>query len=62
MDSVVRNDDDRLLELLKEARAKSGLPLDFWADLTEGLPYSSVAILCGRSDLFPKYMNSKGIE
>lgn len=49
----------KILALLKEARKSSGLPLDFWADLTEGLPYSSVAILCGRSSIFPKYMNSK---
>lgn len=47
------------LSLLKMARKNSGLPLDFWADLTEGLPYSSLAILCGRSAIFPKYMNSK---
>lgn len=47
------------LTLLKQAREASGLPLDFWADLTEGLPYSCLAILCGRSSLFPKYMNSK---
>lgn len=53
---------DTLLALLKQARAESGLSLDFWADLTEGLPQSCVAILCGRSSLFPKYMNSKGIE
>ena len=47
------------LKLLKEARKASGLPLDFWVDLTEGLPYSSLVILCGRSSIFPKYMNSK---
>ena len=51
-----------VLRLLKEARRKSGLPLDFWADFTEGLPYSSLAILCGRSDLIPKYVNSSGTE
>lgn len=50
--------EDDLLALLKRARMISGLPLDFWADLTEGLPYSLVAILCGRSSIFPKYMNS----
>lgn len=50
---------DARLELLKEARSRSGLPLDFWVDLTEGLPYSAVAILCGRSSIFPKYMNSR---
>ena len=48
------------LELLKAARQSSGLPLDFWVDLTEGLPMSTVAILCGRSSIFPKYMNSSG--
>jgi hypothetical protein len=49
-----------LLELMKEARAQSGLPLDFWVDLTEGLDYKAVAILCGRSAIFPKYINSSG--
>ena len=48
-----------VLELLKQARQQSGLPMDFWADLTEGMPYSFTAILCGRSSIFPKYMNSK---
>lgn len=51
--------DENILRMLKRARAESGLPLDFWADLTEGLPYNLVAILCGRSSIFPKYMNSK---
>lgn len=59
---MLRGEDVEILKLLKEARVASGLPLDFWADITEGLPQSSVAILCGKSDLFPKYMNSKGIE
>ena len=59
-DSSANNDD--ILPLIKEARTKSGLPLDFWADFTDGLPYSSIAILCGRSDLIPKYVNSKGTE
>lgn len=45
--------------MLKQARRDSGLPLDFWVDLTDGLPHSFVAILCGRSAMFPKYMNSK---
>lgn len=48
-----------LLAMLKRARDESGLPLDFWADLVEGLPYSCAAILCGRSSMFPKYRNSK---
>lgn len=51
---------ERDLRLLKEARAISGLPLDFWADLTDGLDQSLVEILVGRSSIFPKYMNSKG--
>ena len=59
---MVRDGDAEVLRLLKNAREKSGLPLDFWADFTEGLPHSSIAILCGRSDLIPKYVNSKGIE
>lgn len=46
------------LALLKLARKRSGLPLDFWADLTEGLDYKSLEILVGRSSIFPKYMNS----
>ncbi len=49
-----------VLKLLKQARAESGLPLDFWVDLTEGLPHSATAILCGRSSIFPKYMKSSG--
>lgn len=51
--------DEDLLKMLKRARCESGLPLDFWADITDGLPHSFVAILCGRSSIFPKYMNSK---
>lgn len=51
--------DEKMLVLLKEAREVSGMPLDFWADLTEGLPYNFAAILCGRSFLIPKYMNSR---
>jgi len=52
-------DDEEILRLLKDARRESGLPLDFWADLTEGLDYNSLVILCGRSSIFPKYINSK---
>lgn len=48
-----------LLAMLKEARNVSGLPLDLWVDLTDGLPHSAVAILCGRASVFPKYRNSK---
>lgn len=51
--------EDERLELLKDARSRSGLPLDFWVDLTEGLDHKSLAILCGKSALFPKYINSK---
>lgn len=51
--------DEKLLEIMKQARRETGLPLDFWADLVDGLPYSFAAILCGRSSIFPKYMNSK---
>jgi len=47
------------LEMLKEARNMSGLPLDFWADFLEGMPQREAAILCGRSSLIPKYINSK---
>lgn len=50
---------DTRLEMLKAARRESGLPLDFWVDFTEGLDYSALAILCGRSWMLPKYMNSK---
>jgi hypothetical protein len=56
----MNTDDERRLDLLKTARTRSGLPLDFWADLTEGLDYSSLEILVGRSSIFPKYMNSSG--
>lgn len=52
-------DDDKRLAALKLARTASGMSLDFWVDLTEGLPYSALAILCGNSSVFPKYMNSR---
>ena len=51
--------DEEMLEVLKDARRESGLPLDFWADLTDGLPHNFAAILCGKSSIFPKYINSK---
>lgn len=54
-----RESDELLLGAMKEARKVSGLPLDFWADLTDGIPHNFAAILCGRSFLIPKYMNSK---
>lgn len=47
------------IELLKRARNESGLPLDFWVALTDDLDYKSLAILCGRASLFPKYMYSQ---
>lgn len=50
-----------LLRLMKKARAETGLPMDFWADLVDGLPYKFAAILCGRSAIFPKNKNSSGI-
>lgn len=56
------NKDAKLLEAMKRARKETGLPLDFWADLVDGLPYKAAAILCGRSAIFPKYMNSSGRE
>lgn len=52
--------DKDILEMLKQARLNSGLPLDFWSDLTDGLDYKAFAILCGRSSIFPKYINSRG--
>lgn len=51
--------DDETLELLKKARRESGMPLDFWVDLTEGLDQSSLEILVGKSSIFPKYINSR---
>lgn len=58
MSEAIENENE-ILQLLKKARAASGLPLDFWVDLTEGLDQSSLEILVGRSSIFPKYMNSK---
>jgi hypothetical protein len=52
--------DADFLAMLKTARDESGLPLDFWADLVEGLDHKSAAILCGKASLFPKYKNSNG--
>lgn len=54
------DEDEQLLCALKFARQQSGLPLDFWADFLDGVPYSLAAILCGRSPMFPKYMKSRG--
>lgn len=47
------------LALLKQARSRSGLPLDFWVDLTDGIDQRCLEILVGRSSMFPKYINSK---
>ena len=51
-------EDATRLALLKLARARSGLSLDFWCDLTEDLDQRSLEILVGRSLMFPKYRNS----
>ena len=51
--------DAELFAMMREARDASGMPLDFWDELTEGLGYKATAILCGRSFLFPKYMYSR---
>lgn len=48
------------LELLKEARKKSGMSLDFWDEFTNGLDQNLLEILVGRSSIFPKYRNSSG--
>lgn len=52
-------DSQKRIELLKVLRERSGLTLDFWADITEGLTYRSLAILCGNSALLPKKRYSK---
>lgn len=49
-----------LLAELRKARKKSGLSMDFWVDLIDGLDHKSALILCGKSAMFPKYINSKG--
>lgn len=51
--------DEEQLRLLKAARNVSGLPLDFWEDLTDGLDHKCLAILCGRASMFPKYIKSR---
>lgn len=55
---MTEEEEIELLSLMKAARADTGLPLDFWADLVEGLPYKWAAILCGRSPIFPKNKKS----
>ncbi len=55
-------DSSSRLERLKEIRANTGLSLDYLADLTEGLSYKSLAILCGNSAVLPKNKNSNGKE
>lgn len=54
--------DAERLKALKKARLESGMSLDFWVDLTEGLDQRCFEILVGRSSIFPKYRNSKGSE
>lgn len=46
------DDEERRLSLLKDARQASGLPLDLWADVTEGLDLETVEILVGRAGFF----------
>lgn len=48
------------LSALKALRENTGLSLDFWVDITEGLDQSSIDILVGRSSTLPKYRNSSG--
>ena len=55
------DESEKLLCLMKKARQDTGLPLDFWADFLEGIPYKWAAILCGRSDMLPKNRNSSGM-
>ena len=52
------SDADAKLTLLKAARRNSGLSLDFWEFLTDGLDQRNLEILVGRSSVFPKYINS----
>ncbi len=40
------------MSALREARRVSGLPLDLWVDLTDGLDPGVVAVLCERAELF----------
>lgn len=54
--------DDALLAAMKKAREMTGLSLDFWADLTDGLDHKCALILVGRSSIFPKNINSNGKE
>lgn len=57
LEVLLMNDQIRL-NLLKEARSKSGMPLDFWDEFTEGMDQSLLEILVGRSAVFPKYKKS----
>lgn len=52
-------DSQERLARIKELRALTGLTMDFWVDLTEGIPYRSLAIMCGNLSLSPKNRNSK---
>lgn len=54
--------ESEVLAIIKAARIESGMPVDFWDELTRGLDHKTLAILCGRSFLFPKYMKSRVSE
>lgn len=55
----MRADDNSRLDLLIKAADQSGLPLDFWAVLTEGLDSTSLALLAERAPVFPLYIQSR---
>lgn len=50
-------DTDERLTALKAARAASGLTLDFWADITEGLSQACLESVCRNAHIFLKYAN-----
>lgn len=54
--------DAALLAAMKKARQETGLSLDYWADITEGLDHRCALILVGRSSTLPKNMNSSDKE
>lgn len=53
------DDDERRLDLLLQARRGSGMTLDFWADLTEGMDLAAVETLADRATLFPRHEEPK---
>ncbi len=57
-----RMNESAVLALLKRARNISGLSLDFWDDLTYDLDHRAIAIVCGKAEMFPKYMKSSVIS